>query len=140
MDLHLHMHRGNLLGHKGSRFKALGNKHSQMLAATTPFARSGRFSNVKPRFISKAFKKGLAGQAPGSIPSRADFWSEMGALLFSVPQRLLTHSSKLALDGADLAFGCLWLASNEGRDPYYSSPCLTHYSSLHVLFHSFIPI
>ena len=32
----------------------------------------------------------------------------------------------------------LWLARNEGMDPY-SGPYITHYSSFHFLFHSFIP-
>ena len=30
-----------------------------------------------------------------------------------------------------------WLARNGGMD-HYSSPYITHYSSFHVLFHSFI--
>ena len=32
----------------------------------------------------------------------------------------------------------LWLASNEGVDPY-SSPYITHDENFHVLFHPFIP-
>ena len=35
----------------------------------------------------------------------------------------------------------LWLAWNEGMDPYgtYSSPCITHYSSFHFFIPSFPP-
>ena len=40
--------------------------------------------------------------------------------------------------GVCLGFTGLWLARNEGRDPY-SSPYKTHYSTLRSLVHSFIP-